>query len=62
MTTQSCRRCKKRLAVSRGNCLACRTAVRRLVSQGKTTEAQEIAAGRLLPGKGGSEWGRRRFG
>lgn len=42
-----CLRCRNRIASWRGNCAACLTAVRRRIKAGETTEALEVAAGRM---------------
>lgn len=43
-----CLRCRGRFGIYRGVCRPCRQAIRREIKAGRTTDAAEVAAGRML--------------
>lgn len=46
-----CRTCKKRAAVSRGNCATCLSNAHNLIRSGERTEQELVDKGILLPAK-----------
>ncbi len=46
-----CLRCQTRMARTRGQCDNCRRNTKKAIARGQTSEAAEIAAGRMLVAK-----------